>query len=292
MKTPALVNKVSFNNLIDLFIKRSAHRYILHPSIGKGYVQIFDLEKGLQTQFWDCCFKEGIEIYSNVSSEIESEYFTLAFFLNMEGLRFADKNIFLKENIIWDTVFIPAASNCKIYMAPKARGHCLSISFSKKWLMNNVFGTDEFKNLKEKISVTKSFSLLESMNSSEKKLVQDLLDVSWKKSLGSFYIKFSVLKIISDFFYKIRERNTFSLNDPWFDTITKVEEYLNNHLTGAFPNLKDLAYKFSISESTLRRHFKKRYGVNMSTYFACKKAEYAQNAQMKKYETNESASFS
>src|SRR5215216_768416 len=130
MKTPALTNKVPFNKHINLFVKRSEHRFILSRSAGKGYVQIFDLEKGLQARFWDCCIKEGIEMYSDVSSEIENAYFTLAFFLNMQGLRFAERDRFLPENIIWDTVFISAASNYKMYMAPKARGYCLSISFS------------------------------------------------------------------------------------------------------------------------------------------------------------------
>jgi len=108
-------------------------------------------------------------------------------------------------------------------------------------------------------------------------MVQELLNASWKKSFGSFYIKSSVLKIISNFFCKIKERKTFSLNDSYFDTINKVEEYLNNHLTDTLPNLKDLAHQFAVSESTLKRHFKKRHGVNISTYFFRKKMEQAQD---------------
>src|SRR4051794_34522179 len=107
-------------------------------------------------------------------------------------------------------------------------------------------------------------------------MVLELLNASWKKTFGSFYIKCSVLKIISDFFTKIKERKTVSLNDSCFDTINKVEEYLNNHFTNTLPNLKDLACRFSMSESTLKGHFKKRHGVNMSTYFIHKKMEQAQ----------------
>ena len=129
------------------------------------------------------------------------------------------------------------------------------------------------------------------MNASEKKLVEELLNVSWKKSLGSFYIKSSILKIISDFFYKIKERKTFGLTGSSGDIITMVENYLNNHLTEPLPNLKDLSSRFSISESTLRRHFKERYGMNISTWFTCKKMQYAQELMDKRNMTPAETAF-
>ncbi len=278
MKTSTSVIKLPFDKLINLFTKKSAHTFVLDPIIGKGFVQILGLEKGLQARFWQCCFNEGIEMYSDAGSEYENSYFTLAFFLNIQGLQFANRGTFLHENIIWDTIFISAVSDYKIHIAFKARVHCVSISFSKKWLNNNVLKDNEvFKNLKEKIDTTELFSLLESMSSSEKKTIQELLDSSWEKSLGSFYIKSAVLKIICDFFYKLKEKQTFIMNDiSPYTSITQVGKYLCDHLLCPLPNLKHLADKFSKSESTLKRHFKKRYGVNMSTYFIKKKMEYAQ----------------
>lgn len=292
MKTLTSVIKVPFDKLINLFTKRSENRFVLDSVLGRGFLQIFELEKGLQSRFLDCNFNEDIEMYSDPGFEFENSYFTLAFFLNMQGLQFADKGTFLQENIIWDTAFISAVSDYKIHIAARARVHCLSISFSKKWLNNNVFKDNiSFKNLKEKINTTESLSLLESMNLSEKKIIQELLDASWKKSLGSFYIKSAVLKIICDFFYKLKEKQTFNMNSFSPGTsITEVEKYLINHLLCPLPNLKDLASKFSISESTLKRYFKKTYGVNMSTYFIQKKMEYAkQLIQEKNMSVNETA---
>jgi AraC-like DNA-binding protein len=133
----------------------------------------------------------------------------------------------------------------------------------------------EFKALGDLIYTTSSSLLLfESMTTTEKKSIIELFDDSWKKSLGSFYIKTALLKIISDFFYRIKERESFSANTV--DTVViEVEKYLCNNLGGMLPNLKELGDKFCISESTLKRHFKKKYGVNMSTYFINKKMEYA-----------------
>jgi AraC-like DNA-binding protein len=76
-------------------------------------------------------------------------------------------------------------------------------------------------------------------------------------------------------FLKLK-REGFSTNNPCISTsVSQVEKYLSNHLTDHLPNLKDLAQKFSLSESTLKRHFKRIYGVNISTYFNLRKMEYA-----------------
>lgn len=276
MKAAISVNAVTYEKVIDLFVKRSEKKLILAPSIGKGYVQIFDLEKGLQARFWDCCLNEEMDLYSDAEHEIENAYFTLAFFLNPEVLQFAEKGTFLQKNIIWDTLFISAVSEYKMHIASTSRVHCLSISFSKKWLNNNVFREKEaFETLKEEIDRAESFSLLESMNSSEKETIKELLHASWKKSLGSFYIKSAVLKIVCDFFYKLKEKQspdtkTFS---P-VNLISEVEKFLNDHITSSPPKLKDVAIKFSISESTLNRHFRKKHGVNISTYFFRRRMEY------------------
>src|SRR4030095_2730843 len=287
METQGIVNKVAFSELIHLFNKRSSNTFVLAPSIGEGSVLIFHLEKGLQACIWDCSFTGGIEIFNDPGNGNENPYFTLAFFLNTKGLRFANQNILLEDSMVWNCVFISSIASYKIYIDPLVQGRCVSISFSKKWFENNIVeGNDQFRILKEKICVTDSFLFFDSMNASEKKLIQGLFNVSWKKSLGSFYIKSSILKIISDFFYRIKERATFGLTGFGGDIIAMVEDHLCNHLTEALPNLKDLALRFGLSASTLRRNFKERYGMNISTYFLCKKMEYAKELMDKKKMTS------
>ncbi len=284
MKTATPVIKVPFHKLIDLFIQKSEHRFILDPLTGNGSVQIFEVERGLQARFWDCCFNQEIQTYSELASELDNSYFTLAFFLNMQGLQFTNRGTVLPENIIWDTVFISAVCDYKIHVALKTTVHCMSISFSKKWLNNNVFEDNEaFDKLKGQLNTIESCSILESMTSSEKKVIQELLEASWEKSFGSFYIKSAVLKIVCDFFYKLKAKQTFNKSNVSPGTsIVEVERYLCDHLLLPLPNLKHLAGKFSVSEPTLKRHFKKRYGVNMSTYFTKKKMEYAQQLMHEK----------
>ncbi|MEO6218932.1 MAG: hypothetical protein ABIO81_00785, partial [Ginsengibacter sp.] len=163
ISTPAI--NVPFERLIDLFKEKSKQLFILDRSMGRGYLQIFELEAGLQARFWDCFFNQEIETHSDVASEFENSYVTLAFFLNMSGLQFTNRGTVLPENIIWDTVFLSAICDYKIHVAPGAVVRCMSISFSKKWLNNNVFkGSEAFDKVREQIDTIESFSILKSMS--------------------------------------------------------------------------------------------------------------------------------
>jgi AraC-like DNA-binding protein len=274
MKT-ITVNKVAFNKLVDCFTERSGNKFFLVQPLGKGYVQAFRLERGLQAKFWDFRFNNTLLLDGYTNCQTENIFFTLAFFLNLDGLTFDYGDLLLKQNTIWDTILISTTNSFKMEIAPEARGYCLSISFSKRWLSHNFFNNIGLDVLTEKITLTDASLLLQSMTSTDKKFIEELFDVSWKRTLGSFYIKSAVLKIIWDFFLKLNKEQ-YSTNNPCISAaVTQVKKYLCNHLTGHLPNLKDLARTFSLSESTLKRHFKRIYGVNMSTYFNRRKIEYA-----------------
>jgi AraC-like DNA-binding protein len=273
MITPPSTYKVFFGELSNLFTKQQEGVMRLELCVGEGFVQIFNLDEGLQAKFWDCSFKHQIEMYGEPCTTFDDTFYTLVFFLNSAKFEFSDNSMPAAQDTIWDTILISSKSRYKLYISPDVKGQCLSITFLKKWLKENVLeSATDVKNLKENIKQTEYFPLLECMTLSEKKLVQELFDSSWKKSLGSFYIKSCILKIISNFFAKIKDQKISSSNK-----IEEAEEFLLSNLTGPLPNLKDLADKFSSSESTLKRHFKKKYGVNVSTYFQQKKMEYAKH---------------
>ena len=207
------VTSIPYEKLTDLFVKKSEGLYILQPSIGNGSVQIFPLARGLETRFWNCNFNQEIELYGNVSPDIKNRYFTLACFLDTSGLRIYSSETSLTQNFVWNTMFISAKSNYKMYIPPSTNGQCISISFTKTWLHQNILEPNAaFHHLKEQVKTIDSFSLLGEMNASQKKMVAELLNVSWKKSFGTFYIKSSILKIISDFLYKIKERDSAGIN--------------------------------------------------------------------------------
>jgi AraC-like DNA-binding protein len=275
--------KLSFDELPNLFTTRSASVSVLDPHVGEGVVHVYNLAKGLQARFWDCTFYHEIEMFTGFGKTDHHRHFTLAFFKNTEGFKFGNSDTSMKDSIIWDTVLISGRSNYKMRIRPNIKGQCLSISFTKNWLCENIFQARTIDKRTINVLLTEAVSLISSMDASEKKMVHELLDFSWKKSFGSFYIKSCVLKIITDFFSRIKERETAGFTEVSLErSMLEVEDYLFSHLTGRLPSLKHLAHRFSLTEPIIKKHFRKKYGENISTYFMLSKLKYGQYLMQQK----------
>jgi AraC-like DNA-binding protein len=276
MHQPAAYN-IPFDAYGTLF--ESGPERFLHskPCSGNGGIQVFNLEKGLQVLLCDCMFHEALEMQGNAKDGNKNPYFTLAFFIDVQRLQFGCNNdIVLEKNNIWDTAFIPSSSGFRMYIPPCTRVYCLSINFSQKWLHRNIpERRGASMNLIGKEHAAESFPLLEYMNASEKKLVLELIGSS-ENAFGSFYIKSCVLKLISDFFIKVKEREDVSFGTNHVDALlAEIEKELCDHVTGKMPKLEHIASKYRLSLSTLKRQFAKKFGVNLFRYFISKKMEYA-----------------
>ncbi len=213
MKIPSSPQKYYYGELTNLFTRTPGGELLLEPSIGSGSVQVVNIARGIDARFWTYRINHEIELNGNETPVSKSRHFTLVCFLNTEGFKLFNSDASLNESIAWNTIFLSANSNYKINISPGAGGQCLSISFTETWLQQNVLETnDAFHHLGEKISNRKSFCLIGSMNFSERKMVEELLNFPWKKSFGSFYIRSLVLKIVSDFLYRIKEKDTPTIN--------------------------------------------------------------------------------
>src|SRR4051812_41759186 len=110
-------NKISFNDLVHLFVKKTSHTEVLKAEYGKGSVQTFHLAKGLQARFWDCTFNRELEIQGLAGVETESSYFTLAFFLHTEGVALSNDYV-VSNQAFWDTVFLSIRSAYRLHISP------------------------------------------------------------------------------------------------------------------------------------------------------------------------------
>ena len=290
MQDGSATYKISFDETVNLFEKLNETEFVLKPSLGIGSVRVYYVEKGVQARIWDCSFIDGVEIYKNPISP--NSYYTLAFFLDMEGLNLGVGDSIIHKKLTWDIIFSSPGLNFRLYLSAGYRVQCLSFSFSEQWLNQNIIkGEESFGKLIKEISTEESFLLFDCMSAQEKNAVGELVGDSSKTSLGSFHMKSAVLKILSDFFSRIIEKKGFisfspEINDP----IIRAEKIISSQVTGPLPNLKELANKFSMSESTFKRRFKKKYGDNISTYFIKKKMEYARELiEEKNFNINQAA---
>jgi AraC-like DNA-binding protein len=265
---------MSLDQLSTLFVDASLP-LILKPEAGEGSLLVFNLEDGLKLRFWDCRLISEVELYNN--SNKPNEWFHLAFFLHPPGLQIeTDRTV--QKNFIWDIVFFSSSSNLRIIIPPSKTVHCLSMSISKGWINRNLLrGNHHVRaNLKKLIS-DRAFSMLDCMNVAEKKNVVELSAMATSDRAVSFYIKSTVLKIISDFFLKMTEDKVLdSIVASESPSIDEIEKYISDHIS-SLKTVQEITNRFSMSESRLKKLFKRKYGTSITDFLTKKRMELAKH---------------
>jgi AraC-like DNA-binding protein len=274
--TNALSYRLSFEELSNYFQKTHGEDLSLAPSLGSGYVRVYKIEEGLQARIWDCYFNKPIEVYR--PSLTGNPYFTLAFFTDLQALsqRQTNGGNSIIDEKDWDTLFVSSKSTFQLKLPENLRCFCLSVDFSKIWLERNVISENDLQTICSCINEENQILVYESMSFCQKKNLLDVLSLSWKKALGTFYIKSAVLDMVSKFFIVLKEKQSPARDKPMpYDLNCEIEKLIDSNLTGDMPTLKQLANKYSLSESTIKRAFKKKHGTTISVFFLKKKMEYA-----------------
>ncbi|HWJ24919.1 MAG TPA: helix-turn-helix domain-containing protein [Flavisolibacter sp.] len=137
--------------------------------------------------------------------------------------------------------------------------------------------------LEEKINYYAAIGTLMLLNEPEKNELKHMIMHAQKEAYVSFHLRSMILKFVATTLHKIRASDLAISQDRGnYIPFDDVECYLNQHKLKNLPDLKCLAQKFCISESTLKRQFKKHYGVSMSDYFYKLKFGYAEQLMRSK----------
>jgi len=215
-----------FIELPNLFSQKTPVLSLLNPSFGKGSVKFFHLARGLDARVWDCTFFDTVILQGESNTQIRNRHFTLLFFLDNRAFSILRSDTFLHKNISWNTAFISADCNCQMQISPAVNSRCLSVSFSESWCKQNLLW-NEMPTVSLNLTQSQSFSLIGSMKTTELKVVEELMNASWKQSFGTFYIKSRILRLVSDVLYRIRQRETFTVNQQCRERrIPEIDAYI------------------------------------------------------------------
>jgi AraC-like DNA-binding protein len=282
MKTSSLVNPEVYN-IPMLFAEETSPLVHLNPDAGTGAVQIIRVEKGLQARIWDCTFRKGFELHCKTHTEKEIPYFTIAIFLEMHGLQFAQAKEQSQTKEAWNAVFFSPTTTFIINVETNSRLLCLSISFSSKWFDDNVLDSDPSINACwQHLFGSEAIPSFMYMDTSDKKQVQELIDHQLQNTWSKLYIKSGVLQLISDSLNKLKENETLLQHNQHNGLLTEAESLLCTSIAGAMPTIKHLANKYALSEITIKRYFRQKHGVSMFTFFIGRKMVYAKHLILEK----------
>lgn len=148
----------------------------------------------------------------------------------------------------------------------------IALIFTREWLEQN-FADASYK-ISEIIQLLQKENrpsfITEAMNHSYYSIVQEMANEMDKDIFPVIHIKTKSLVLLNEFLNKVVEINepqNFEQRSLYYDTIVKVEERLRQYLLTSMPSIATLSAEFSMSPSTLQRHFKIVYGKNIYQYY-------------------------
>jgi AraC-like DNA-binding protein len=276
-------SKKSFLDLIRVFGEPDEHNNLkLDPSAGTGSIQVLDIEEGLQIRIWDCNLHTELNLHRQQMDEPGQRTFTLVFYLTPESFKIESSAGF-RGNIseLWNTVFLSSDADLKLRIVPGKDLQCLSINFTSEWLENNLLIDEDFKDhfIAQTIAEQKPFIIFESLTHNEELVINNLFYNKYHQAFGRFFFRSKALNLLTEFFIKIKKRESaYAGASQYHETqIINAEKKIVDNIGEGLPDLKKMAHDLSMSESTLKRYFRKMYGKNIYQYYLEKKMQRARD---------------
>ncbi|MBV7529897.1 AraC family transcriptional regulator [Chitinophaga sp. sic0106] len=175
------------------------------------------------------------------------------------------------------TFFKPRERNCDLNFKG-GQAKYLTFYFNEEWLRKNLMhnqlfiqgGLDRFIQSPDKYLMWPLSGTEPVINNFE--LYDQIMNIGGDlQQTDLLSMKYHTLSLIFDFFRFCKEERVIDthLAIEYEDkfTISKVENYLRNHLLEKFPGIPHLAREFNISETKLKTEFKQLFGKPVYQYF-------------------------
>ena len=251
---------------------------------GSGIIKKMKLEEGVHLRLWDLKLNGPIvfEKIPNPATAINKTFY-ITYILNSELLIFKMKGARKKLKFPrgMNILFISDDAAFDFEIEALHGFQAIDISVTSTWLLN-AFKDESpsfvsfIKELSEKANPT---NLLESCTASEYRTLVDLYSSALLESKGLLHIRADVFSLLSDFFNKIftHPANRVPDNNKIVDyeKIMEVEKILIAHIERTLPALDIIAHQVTMSESTLKRHFKLMFDKNIYEYYLEIKMNFA-----------------
>lgn len=257
----------------------SENEIILDTAIGHGVIRVHDIEPGLQLRLWDCQFIQDVVINRDIHLDKQDRTFTLVYYMTPESFRLEDCDdapAFI--NSLWNTVMMSSDARFRVRLVGGKRLRCVSLNFSPAWFEEYILNDAAFNYhfIDRFVRATDPFIFFESYSHCEETLINSLYGRE-ARLIGKFFYHSKAFNIVTEFFTKIADRRSLhSGPDLYYEqTMIDIEKKLIENLANVMHNAGKLAQEFGLSESTMKRYFKRRYGKNIYRYFLEKKMNLA-----------------
>lgn len=246
----------------------------INPILGKGYFEIFKLEKGLDVVMTDITLKKDVCIHRQKS---ENKGIIIKLLIHTPSSFLVVKNEEGKH-IITDGIYVSTSHSLDTnYIKSEYRFQVLSFHLSSDWIQQN---QNEYSLILNNTS-THPFFIFEKITPTIQQLAKNLFinnesNSPYKKLLFQSISTELLAKILSLFDYrKDSPLKEVIKNQQDINLLLEIREKLTKDFGKGCPTIQSISEEFGISSTKLKSSFKIFYGKSIFQYFQQERMELA-----------------
>lgn len=258
----------------------SDHCIIFDGLFADGTVLLIALEEGLYIKAWDFMVNENTVFHMEAESQDAPMYFSVHYFLTHEAFRIntggagKEYNHKIKSNIL----FSSNQSHFAYKVIRRINARSLEICFSEDWLQRQFSGDRHRAETLLSQQVPGINCFLKPFTIKDYELCNELVSHLFTDEANGISIKANIFQLLEGFMKVVFEGLLEKQNSPFDHQQLKIREvarFIESWIAEKLPNIEDIAAEFSMSTSTLKRHFKSVFGKNVYEYYLEKKMKLA-----------------
>jgi len=247
---------------------------VLPPSVGKGYIKVFELSNGLQVMINECIINEDVHFYRQPAVD---ESYTLRFdeIKNIKALTIQiDEDKLNEEEQVFSGAFLTNSLTDFSYTATAGtEDRCINIFLTADWLKNNAGISSSDEAFKEYLSLKTATFNFEVLNFEYRALMEDIFEIQDDHPMHKVILQNRVMLLMENFFRSLYSRMGDNknagapINDAALKKMMQIESILVSNLSVAPPAIPVLARTALMSETKLKNIFKTVYGLGLYEYY-------------------------
>ena len=233
-----------------------------------GYAKAKILEPGLSYRISHLTLNTNVEYRRTPSDSFRLIlYFYQLNFVDSAYLKIDDK-VFESTEKLYSIALMTTSLTTETIILKKGTGiKGLSIEVDEDWLVANIKNFTDYRQYTQ----NRNCCVIDFINAKQRKILTDIFDHSDQSQFPQLFIKSRVLRLTEQFLSNICNRGLSSIpeftNQKDFQALLKVENLLLQKYAEQFPSIENLAKTALMSESKLKKLFKKAFGLAPYEYY-------------------------
>lgn len=270
---------IFFKELARIFNTDPVNNTISLPvNEGSGIIKLTDTNNGLHVMAWDIQVNGARQFKKLPLHPASGKFFTIIASLSPKHFQVRKK----EGTVLPDMIFMAGEHPLFYTFLPGHRIKALVINISAEWVFREfrdadpdlLFQAHDLFYDKKPLLFTEEASI--TMHHS----LGDMQDLMSRDRADSFYARTKTLSILHDIFRRLQTTQSQDKKESNIQLHAKmlaVEKILDEYLDKNLPSLKEIAKQVALSESTLKRNFKKVYDVSVYEFYLRKKMQLARH---------------